>query len=722
MITVFGRRGIGKSSLAAKVVETLATPGSGYRGIASLSTRIYGPITVERVFFTCADLASPAIRGALDALWASQREPREKVLLLFETLGDGLNLIVLDNIEDQLTDNGQSVSTDLLTLIDAAFRAPKGPRLLITSQVPVALDPALRRMEARLHLRDGLPVADSVALLRELDRDGDAGLLAAPDIELERAARRLYGVPRALELAVGALAGDDLTLPTLDEVLKSFTARGDIVDQLAQDRHRRLDSESRLTLDVLAVFRTPVQREQVEWVMRPLAPHLDVARALSELTHVHMASIDRRSREFALHPMDADIAYSALPQTGPFSHRTLERRVAAWYQHTRAQPPWRSVTDVATHRRAFEHLFRAGDYDACAFILDDIAEFLALRGSGSEVVTMHTALSGHLTEDAAILADLVSFGAAGHICGPYADAVEPLRRAVELADRLGDLPRLGRALFALGDMLRFLRQLDEAVGTLARAAAVARQLDEVEHQAHALLCLSLAHTYLGSLPEALAVAGQIAKLAEASGEPLVAGRACDALSAANIASGRWDDAYQAGDQAVRAYQEAGVPEAIGYARNVQGIALLGKGRTDEAIAQLEGARMDSVTAETPRAEALCYFNLAWAQWMAGDYDGSCAAAHGAFDAFSRAGGADIDASQHLVAATKAMRDGDLPAARAALSATASFVSGNADLIPGEWLLSAVDRLQSRALLPKPAASDIVLSGPPTGPEPATERE
>ena len=88
----------------------------------------------------------------------------------------------------------------------------------------------------------------------------------------------------------------------------------------------------------------------------------------------------------------------------------------------------------------------------------------------------------------------------------------------------------------------------------------------------------------------------------------------------------------------------------------------------------------------------------------------------------RAGGADIDASQHLVAATEAMRDDDLPAARAALSATASFVSGNADLIPGEWLLSAVAQLQSPASPPKPAPSSIVPSRPPNGPEPASERE
>src|SRR6185437_10842322 len=176
------------------------------------------------------------------------------------------------------------------------------PRLLVTSQVPLALDPAVRRFEARLYLKDGLPVADCVELLRELDHDGDAGLLAAPAGELEQAARRLHGVPRALELTVGAIVGDHLTMPTLNDILNDFTARGDIVDQLANSRYLRLDEEARLTLNVLAVFGCPVSHELVEWVMHPLAPGLDPARALSRLAEVHMVSANRSSREFALHP------------------------------------------------------------------------------------------------------------------------------------------------------------------------------------------------------------------------------------------------------------------------------------------------------------------------------------------------------------------------------------------------------------------------------------
>jgi tetratricopeptide (TPR) repeat protein len=693
LITVFGRRGIGKSALAAKVVETLAANANGYRGISNLSTRSEGDITIERIFFTCAEVADPPVRKELDALWASQREPREKLAQLFETLGGSMNLIVLDNIEDQLTDSGRPIRQDLETFLDVIFRLARGPQLLVTSQVPIALDPALRRMEARLHLREGLPVTDSVALLRELDRDGDAGLLDATDAQLEQAAGRLHGVPRALELTVGALADDSLTLPGLDDVLDQFTARGDIVDQLAQDRYQRLDDETRLTLDVLAVFRGPVRRELVQWVLTPLAPGIDVARALSELVHVYMVALDRPTREFALHPLDADIAYSALPAAGPFSRRVLERRVAAWYEHVSAQPPWRSLADVAAQRTAFEHRLRAGDYDACAFILDDVGEFLALSGSSREVAGMHFALEGHLTDDAAILADMVSFGLARHISGPYQEAIEPLTRAAALAEELRDLPHLSRALLSLGDTLRAMRRMPEAVDVLLRAADVSSQLGETEHQGHVLLCLSLTYTYLGREAEAMATAERIVRLADETGEPTIRGRAGDALSLAHAVAGRWEQAYRAGGEAIAAYEEAGNVEALGYARNVRGISLTAVGKLAEAVAEFERAGADAVRAETPRAEGLCLYNLAWAHWTRRDYRAAATAARDAVDAFRRAGGADIDASEHLAAAATAMTSGQPAAARAALAAAAGAAHGNSDLVPGDWLLSAAAALE-----------------------------
>jgi glycogen debranching enzyme GlgX len=177
MITVFGRRGIGKSALAAKAVEMVARGNTGFSGVVNLSTRTDGTLTIERIFFACAELASPGRRNELNILWASQRDPRDKLTELFTVLEEGRIVVVLDNIEDQLSDDGRPGSSDLGVFFDVIFRAEKAPRVLVTTQVPVVLDPAVLRMHARLELKEGLPVAECVELLRELDRNGEAGLM-----------------------------------------------------------------------------------------------------------------------------------------------------------------------------------------------------------------------------------------------------------------------------------------------------------------------------------------------------------------------------------------------------------------------------------------------------------------------------------------------------------------------------------------------------------------
>jgi tetratricopeptide (TPR) repeat protein len=692
MITVFGHRGIGKSSLVAKVVETLAGTGSGCSGIVNLSTRTGGPLTIERIFLACAELADPVERRVLLGLWSSRRDPREKLLELFATMSEGTHVIVLDNIEDQLSDDGRSKNADLDLFLDVVFRASRAPRVLVTSQVPVALDPAVRRWEARLHLENGLPVAESVELLRELDRNGDAGLLDAPRAELEQAARRLHGVPRALELTVGVLTEDNLLLPTLDNLLDDFTARGDVVDQLAHDRYRRLDDEARLTLDVLAVFGRPVTGEPVQWVLHPLAPNLDPRRVLSHLAQVHMVSVNRRSRKFALHPLDADIAYGALPVTGPAGRQVLERRVAGWFQRQCLPPPWRTVADVANHRQEYEHLLRAGDYDDAALILGEIGDFLVWQGSIREVLGMHLAIRGHLHDDAAVLSHLVGYGQARHIGGPLAEAIAPLQQGVALAQKIGDRRQLERALFSLGDVFRAQRRLREAVDVLGQAAALAHELGDSLHEAHSLLCLSLSYAYLDEIPAALDVADRLHLLAKETGEATIRARTGDARSAAYIVAGRWSDAFAAAEQAVAAYEDAGVPEALGYARNVQGIALLGLGRVAEAVAVLSRARGEGSRVESPRAEGLCLYNLSWAHWLAGRHADARSTACEAVEAFRRSGGADVEASEELVRAATAMLAGDRQMAGAALRAAASKSRGNCDLAPARWLAAEADLL------------------------------
>jgi tetratricopeptide (TPR) repeat protein len=625
-------------------------------------------------------------------LRASRRGPREKLTELFAALEEDRIVVVLDNIEDQLSDDGRPGTSDLEIFFDVIFRVAKAPRVVVTSQVPVMLDPAALRMHAWLELKEGLPVAECVELFRELDRNGKAGLRDASAAELERAAKKLHGVPRALELTVGALAGDDPTLPTLHDVLKSFSARGDIVDQLTQARYRRLGDAARITMDVLSVFGCPMTREPVEWVVRSVAPDLDAGMALRELVHVHMVSVDRRSKEFGLYPLDADIAYAAMAQEGPIGRRNIERRVAAWYRINRFPPPWHSVAEVANHCREYEHLLRAGEYDECAFVLDEISEFLIWYGSSHEVISMYRAIQDHLTDKVALLAHLVGYGHALDRCGPLAEAIQPLRKAIRLAEQAGDKRQLERTLFSLGDVLRCFQQLREAVEVLRRAADIARETGNNLHEAYALLQLSLALAYLREVPDALETADQLERLASEENRALISALANDARSAAYAAARRWTDAISTSVQATHGYEESSMHEMLGYVHNVHGMALLGEGRVDEAGTLLERARTAGADIQSPRIQGLSLYNLAWAHWMKGQHGDAWHAARQAMEALRHSGGADLEASKQLTDAAAAMLAGDTEAARLALARAANASHRNADVVPSEWLTAEATRL------------------------------
>ncbi|MEU6867600.1 trypsin-like peptidase domain-containing protein [Streptomyces sp. NPDC046876] len=703
MVTVTGRRGIGKSAVAAKVMEMLERgewPGHAQAplpaGLVNLSTRTSG-VSLERLYFDCARALGPADEARLLEVWATDRPVPDKIGELFAAMGDRLFVILVDNLEDRLLDDGRLDDEELDAFFDCLFRARATPRLLITSQLPLRLPPELRRFAAEVELSDGLPPAESVALLRELDQDGSLGVAQLSDEQLLRAAVRVHGVPRALELLVGAMADDTLMLPTLEDVLEDFTLRGDVVAGLAEDRYRRLGADSRSVLNVLAVLRTPAPREAVEWITGGPAPALDAAGALSRLLRMRMVSVDRGTRTYALHPMDADLAYGALPDEGPLGRKALELRAAEWYARTAPpRPDWRTLDDVQAYRRAFDHRVRAGDMDGAALVLGAIGEWMVWHGSVLAAISMHLTLEEQVTDDRARLAHLIGFGHARLTGGPLPHALELFTEAAEVAERLEDRRVLQEAMFGLGDAHRQLGRLGDATGPLARAAELARQNGDTGAEAHAVLSLSLAHSTLGDGEAALAGADRLGELAAASGDRLTEARSWNARFTALLTLGRWEETIAAGGEAVRAYAAAGVPEATDYALNAQGVALLALGRPEEALAVLAEALTAASAMENPRTEGVCLYNTAWAHWTLGRYGQAAETAERAAASLDRAGAAEAAAAQALAEAARARA---VPAPRDAADALDRAAQGagrNAEMVRPAWLTAQAQHLREDA--------------------------
>jgi tetratricopeptide (TPR) repeat protein len=698
VVTVTGRRGIGKSAVAAKVMELLDRGEWPDRvqaplpsGLVNLSTRTSG-ISLERLYFDCAHVMGGDRQARLLNLWATNQSTRDKIDKLFTAMGDELFVILLDNIEDRLNDDGQFDDEELAIFLDCVFLARSTPRLLITTQVPLRLAPELSRFAVEIELSEGLPPADAVALLREFDHDGALGVADLSDEQLLQAAVRVHGVPRALELLMGVVA-DDVNLPTLHEVLESFTMRGDVVADLAQDWYRRLDGDSRAVLNVLAVLRTPVRRDGIEWIMTGLKPDLGVAPILSHLVRVRMLSVDRASRTFALHPMDADLAYGEMPWHGETGRQSVQRRVADWYASIApSRSAWRTLDDIQPYRREFEHRVCAGDFDDAAKVLGTISEWLVWQGSVLAAISMHLTIDGRLSDERVRLAHMRGFGYARLCGGPMAHAADLFAEATQLARRLGDRQALQDAMFGLGDTYRQMGRLDAAVGPLAQAGDLAHEIGDTEREVHAILSLSLAHSYRGDGATALACADRLDELARMSGDLLTEARSWNARSIALLSLGRWEEAITAGDRAMHAYRDANSKEAITYALNAQGIALIALGRIAGALAVLEAARQDASHMENPRAEGVCLYNMAWAYWAGGQYGRAAETAERAAVSLQIAGAVEAVAAQALAEAAQARDMPDLPAAANALLRAADAMGQNAEIVQQSWLITQARQL------------------------------
>jgi tetratricopeptide (TPR) repeat protein len=629
--------------------------------------------------------------------WTSPRSTRDKVGSLLAALRGGLYIVLLDNLEDKLSDEGRLLDDELQIFFKSAFRTRVGPRLLVTSQIPLALQPEELRYDVRLRLDEGLPAGDAVALLRQLDPNGEAGLRDAPTEDLRRAVQQVYGVPRALELIAGAMLSDYLTFPTLNELLQRFTQRGDVVANLAQHRYFRLDEAGQLVLQAMAVFGVPVGTEPVEWALRPFAPRLDPAPVLARLTRMHMVNVDRERKAFALHPMDRDLIYAELRQRRPEYQQGLERRTAEWYRR-RARPAveWRSVDDVLPQRQEFRHLLRAGDVDEAARVLVDIDDFLSWRGSVRAVSAMHAEVQGRIIDPILELRHRVGFGRVLSLLSQNETAISVLEPALKLARQYHARSYEGKALAVLGAVYRQYRRLDDAIVTLEEAARIFAELDDPTSQSLAFLDLGLSYAYQRKPAEAFSVCDRIEQILGRVDDPLGYGRLQDTRSLAFLVAERWSEAVDACEQSIARYEEAGIPEAVGYVRNVQGMACLGLGDVPRAIALFQQGRKDGHQVGTPRIEALCMYNAAWAYWVAGRQDTAVESARKSLETFEELKSLDMTAAASLLEALRAAARGDDRAAAGALLDTARKSLGNADLFSPAKVATEARRLAELA--------------------------
>jgi transcriptional regulator with AAA-type ATPase domain/tetratricopeptide (TPR) repeat protein len=203
--------------------------------------------------------------------------------------------------------------------------------------------------------------------------------------------------------------------------------------------------------------------------------------------------------------------------------------------------------------------------------------------------------------DARRLGRVVSFLANGlYLLGDHAGAIASAHQAMEIAERLGDLPTqvnadiyAGRALYALGRYREAIDRFRAAVAALDGQPPDAHLgIMPVLPTAYARSYLVMALAELGEFSAALAAGREALEIADAAAHPDTIQWACYALGAAILDQGDLDGAIALLERALSICRSADLPVYIPRAVAALGHAYVLAGRPD-GLALLEQAATDS---------------------------------------------------------------------------------------------------------------------------------
>jgi tetratricopeptide (TPR) repeat protein len=474
VVCLTGRAGIGKTALLAHIVNTLRhrrwlhpAGGPSVDGIAFLPTTSHAGVSADEIVLKIAQLVDAP---DLMRIWSNKRKPiAQRFGEVIAAVGDRLLIVVLDDVEDVLDDDGCIVGDDELSAFLAAIVATETPlKLLIAGRESVALDSALLTRARTVVLRSGLPDDDAIQMLRELDPQRQYGLADASADALLRIAASVHRMPRGLQLVVSLLANDPLL--SIDDMAAGHPVLDESLNTLIAQSHSRLDDASRWVLLSLAVLGRPAIPGAVNFVSGPFVPGADVSLITRRLVRSQIVSVDRFNRTVALHPADRAYLLARAAEQSAQALVVMRRRAADYYRSTApAVDTMRSLEDARPMLFATEFFLAAGDLDAATETLDLIDPLLERWGHYRPVIELRESIAAR-QGDADLVDNAMRLGRLYWLTGDPATSVSWLSRAEASA---GNSPHLAGILCDLGAARRDVGGVHESLATLLRALRLA---------------------------------------------------------------------------------------------------------------------------------------------------------------------------------------------------------------------------------------------------------
>lgn len=522
IISIIGRSGIGKTALACQVLYQLENMAEDQEidAFIYLSTPLTD-LSINTLFQILLELHDEATQAQLQDIWASNLTASEKIVQWVASLEPYTLYILLDNLEDILHDDGRFKEPLFAEFIAKAIGMTDTLYIVMTSQIEANLAPSMRHLHQILLIEEGLPRAEGIQLLQDLDPNGHYGLRdASPEI-LSATVARVHGIPRALQILVGILEDDPLA--RLEDILSEFSQFED-VHQIITHTLTRLEEDTRWVLRGLAVIQQSTSMETLHFLLEPFASDIQIQNELKRLMRMHLIKIDRANALITLNPIEADVVYQDLRQHG--LHVELELRAAAYYTQFKYRERY-TYEDFLPHLIAFDHFVRGEAHQQAYELIgeDGFATLLKL-GYSQRVIEMREVLSNHLASAHDELVNDYGHAIAVQRSGHRVEAIHMFKGILHRTNRLNPtyeklcLVKLGELWGQKPQEYEKALQIDVEPPTHEILAA--------NHQAH----LGLSRIYLaqGDYEQALAHTQTALALVEDAGNPVLMGNSLELLA------------------------------------------------------------------------------------------------------------------------------------------------------------------------------------------------
>jgi DNA-binding NtrC family response regulator/tetratricopeptide (TPR) repeat protein len=361
----------------------------------------------------------------------------------------------------------------LVTTQRPGYRAPWSDRSYVTE---LKLQP-LRRAEARRVLEAAL------------DREPHALPLA--DARAEAILTRADGNPFFIEelaRAVGSTSAPP-SAPVPESVEAVLIARIDL-----------LPEEPKSLLQAASVLGRDVPVSLLEAIVPPVPAFKEHLRELHRLEYLHERSAGVQTLYRFKHALTQEVAYSSVL---PDQRRALHARIVGAIESRHAQRISEYTEQLAHHavrgqlwRKALGYLRQTA---AVAVAKSAVHEAVASFDQALEVLTH---LSDEQSTIDAIDVRLEAFWTI-HVIADYRRCLDLSTEAADLAERLGERQRLGRALSQRCGMLRVMGRNDDAIAPGRRALEIAAETGDTALATTTNFWLGTAHASRGEFHEAV---------------------------------------------------------------------------------------------------------------------------------------------------------------------------------------------------------------------------